>query len=156
MIHYDAICAVAKQLGWPVHFRTDLDADKTMCEQHDACRQFGWTIRETGTHLIYVDTEFDRDWAEAIASQHDRRQEQFYWWDGRKLLDCTPQGWIERIRDQPLHMFQYHVAHSFPWGRPEHSYHVVKAFSKDIADRVAKWAVEHRWCRRGANTVLSS
>ena len=87
---YRAIKEESERVGWPTHFRTDLTKhDRNTLSKKDMPREFGWVLREHGTHLLFSPCDgINLDWAKVISHNTEAR---FYWFDGEDLRPVSPQ-----------------------------------------------------------------
>jgi hypothetical protein len=113
MSAWEALLAESEKVGWPLHWRTDLDHDKRLLDFYSPT-QFGWVLRQCGTEmLIPVDEpplsshwtncgaktprQFSLKWADALMKSPDHVRDKVYWWDGAKLKPTTYPKMIERL-----------------------------------------------------------
>lgn len=80
-----AMLDAAEARGWPEAFERDLlFHDLGACRRLDQCEPFCWVLRQTGTHIIYPETQASR-WPSGIARAFSEDCCEFFWWDGREL-----------------------------------------------------------------------
>lgn len=149
MKHYDAIVAAAEKIGWPTCYKDDLFLhDKNACEQHSENRPFAWSVRETGTHLIYGDSEFDRSWGRAAANS-DGDRARYFVWNGTSLKSVSQEQWIKFIYDQPLKSFtiEFDVEDTHYWhgNRRRSEWIKVSAYDYETAKQVAQFEANRQF-----------
>lgn len=90
----------ASRLGWPVVFGQDLKHDADTLRRYRP-REFGWILYPTGTFLIWHE-QSDR-WTDAVIrhmADYERqtgKPTRFYWWDGQRLEEVTPEEMRNRL-----------------------------------------------------------
>lgn len=88
MTAYQAIRAEADRLGWPEHFRGDLDWDEKAISSMEPGDAFMWSIYDWGTHLFYpdwIDGADHRSWDMMPVLERCFPRSRYYWWDGVAL-----------------------------------------------------------------------
>lgn len=117
MRHYDAIVNAANAIGWPEAYKDDLLVhDLEACRQCGENRPFAWSVRRSGTHLIYVDCEIDRQWGDACA-KNDGDSSRYFLWDGETLKAVTCSAWRLWLASaaSKLPTYRFQVKMSGPW-----------------------------------------
>jgi hypothetical protein len=114
----EALLAESRRVGWPEHYRTDLEHDAVLLEGWP-CPQFGWGLRQCGTDLFLpLDTllvphwthcgartprEWAIRWAKAVVKYSPDTL--LYWWNGLALRRVSLPTLIERLEinyEQPV------------------------------------------------------
>ena len=109
-----------------------------MVGKRDSSRPFLWSIRDTGTHLIYVDSPWDRSWAKACAKQYGPDRERYYVWDGEELNPIgSGERWAELAGDmlEELPRWAVHLTAVYPFWPPSEKTGTrhVRAIDEDMA-----------------------
>ncbi len=93
---YQAIKAEAERIGWPTIYCTDLmEHDQNILSRPTAPREFGWALREHGTHLFYRPSpRLELYWANLISRCPKSR---LYWFDGEELRQVMPGKWLDLL-----------------------------------------------------------
>lgn len=86
---YRAITAEANRLGWPQAYRADLlTHDRSILSAAEAPRDFLWSVRPTGTHLVPLSSWPSIAWG-AAAVRCGPAEERWYHWrsEGLQSID---------------------------------------------------------------------
>jgi hypothetical protein len=145
MKHYYALVNAASSLGWPEHYKGDLlEHDKAACAERDDTVPFAWSVRECGTHLIYVDSQHDADWALAC-SGNDGSGSVYFVWDGSELHRVKQREWEDFIRKAAagLPEWRYQVRFTGPWIRPYWETYRFNAKDEEIARKLLDWKLSN-------------
>lgn len=108
---FAAILAESGRVGWPQHYRTDLDQDKEILEFYKP-RQFGWVLRSHGTFtLLAQDDPIGDSWLNCGAKTAREWSVKFlpaiwaqdhsiklYWWDGARLRPVSYERLLESLK----------------------------------------------------------
>jgi hypothetical protein len=103
MSHYKALITESKKVGWPKSFQTDLTRhDHKELEHRLPELPFGWILRESGTHLVFPEVDFQStsasgrpsNWVKTIQNSFGENAI-YYTWDGSHLAKRNPDSWGE-------------------------------------------------------------
>lgn len=94
---FKAIVEEAESIGWPKHYSDDLYVhDRDAIEEHKPT-VFGWSLRETGTHIMFPKSDYGLFLAKYIATGSGQTSRE-YWWDGSKLTEVTPEQLVGKLQ----------------------------------------------------------
>lgn len=99
---YESILAMAESCGRPRAFMTDITVhDKAVLVQWSDSCPFGWLLGMAGTHMVRPGRVDHGRPIYEIYADHAAQEGDYLWfiWTGRELLECSPVGWISRMRE---------------------------------------------------------
>jgi hypothetical protein len=97
---FDAMKENMAITGKPGHYRDDLLIhDRGILAEHNPA-QFGWMVRDTGTHFIRPNDTmsiFLMDYETGTVKRKMTPPHDYYWWNGERLTDVTMASMEERL-----------------------------------------------------------
>lgn len=97
---FDAMKENMAITGKPGHYRDDLLIhDRGILAEHDPA-QFGWMVRDTGTHFIRPNNTtsiFLMDYETGTVKRKMTPPHDYYWWNGDRLVDVTMESMESRL-----------------------------------------------------------
>jgi hypothetical protein len=99
---YKALLSTSEEIGWPIHYRTDLEKhDKVILENYHG-KSFGWILRKYGTVFIEEPTslehaEFNKQTIEFYYKGYGKDMHLYHIYDGENLKLARPEKLLEKF-----------------------------------------------------------